>query len=896
MHLGWTRGLRRGYHPAVMFRWMLPLGLIALTPACSDSTPAPPPRSDAGADVGADVNGVSDVATDDAPDVAGDDVPVAPSCVADGAVPTVVPGHCTGAVNDPGLLRANSMEMTALVIPGGQRVAPAPNRLRLDGFPMAMLRLPGTQKVVVTDGGINTERLRVIDLSTPTPTVVPGSVVEFSRDGSTQQPSLFYGLAYDSGHHRLFASGGGGNRVYAFTVSDAGALTADLAHTIDLHVAEHPTMGLPPFVSGIALSADATRLFVSYELGGVLSIRDAETGMEIHRVPFESTAAGADLPNPYAVVTRPGDDRHVYVSLWGTQQVAEVDTTMGVVSRLWSVGKNPEGLLFTPDGTQLYVAASDSDDVATIDLTTPMGTVARHYLGGSMSAPRGISPSALSWGRTGSSPDRRLYVVEAADNAVEVLDPVTFTRVGRIPTEWYPTDVEVLDDGSPVVLTGKGVGLGPNNHPDTTGILDLMGGSIARFAPQTDTQLAMGHTVATANLEAPRGFGRVDCPAGAPYDFPVPQPGAGPSTKIHHVILVVRENKTYDALLGDLPGGYGDPNLTILPHDQMDRVFPNFRGLVRTFSGGDNFYSGAEQSLQGHAWTSLGRTTDFNERAWLTTWGRAQRSPPAVSTTDIGIPEEGSIFDAMANAHVTMQNWGEIVANARFAVPLTRYGSFPQDLTYPDIHRAQNFSDAITNCELAPFTYIVLPNDHTYGGRPGSTTPESMYEDNDEGTGLLIDTVSHSTYWQDTLVIVIEDDPQDGGDRVDNHRSVVLMASPWVRRGYFSHGHYDNASVHHTIEQILGVPPHNRTVGIASTMYDFFTSTPDYTPYTYTPRHDAVTHNPMTGMYAEESARMDWSQIDNQPGLSRLIWRMTHHGATPPWAEIHEVDPDGDGD
>ncbi len=874
-----------------MPRINLAFGSVVLTAACTGGAPVPP--SDAGNDLGVTI-------TDTPP---GEDAPAVvdagvPSCVADGGLPAPTTGQCSAMVNPSALLRANTMDGTALVIPGGQRIVPGANRVRLSGFPMAMLRIPGTLKVVVTDGGIETERLRVVDLSTSPPSVVPGSTVEFARDTSTQQPSLFYGLAYDSAHQRLWASGGGGNRVYAFTVAPTGALTADTAHTIDLHIDEHPSDGsqTSAYVSGIALSADGSRLFVTYQLGDALSIRDAETGAEISHVAFEATNNGADAPWPYAVITRPMDPRHVYVSLWGSRQVAEVDATTATVSRLWTVGKNPEGILFSPDGSTLYAAASDSDAVTTIDVTTPMGTVTQHFLGGSMAAPRGISPSSLAWGHGAMSTTPRLLVTEAADNAVAVIDPRSFTLVGRIPSEWYPTDVVGLDDGSTAVLTGKGLGLGPNNAPETTGILDLMGGSLAVYPPETDTQLAMGDTVATANLEAPRGFATVTCPTGAPDDFPVPLPGDGPSTRIHHVILVVRENKTFDAILGDLPGYYGDPTLTLLPQGQMDRVFTNFRALTRAYAGSDNFYSGAEQSLQGHAWTSLGRTTDFNERAWLTTWGRAQRSPPPIATTDVGLPEEGSLFDAMANAHVTMQNWGEIVANARFAVPFTTYGSLPQDLRYHDIDRARNFARAINGCNLAPFTYIALPDDHSYGAAPGRPTPESMYEDNDEGTGLLIDTITHSTYWHDTLVIVLEDDPQDGGDRVDNHRSVVLMVSPWVRRGYVSHAHYDNASVHHTIELILGVPPHNRTVAIASPMYDFFTPTPDYSTFSYTPRHDAETLNPASGAYSAEAARMDWSQLDNQPGLSRMVWRMTHHGAEPRWARLPAADPDGDGD
>ncbi len=866
---------------------------LAVTPAlaaCSEDAPPPPSDVPSTRDTGTDA-----AAVDDASDagVATPDVPPPQSCFTDAGIPDAgPPGQCHATVADAGLLRANESDGDALVIPGGQRIRRAQHRVALQGFPMSLLPIPGTRLMIVSDGSIQTERLRVVDLSGANPAVVAGSEQDFRRDGSDQQPSLFYGLALTHDAHRLYASGGGGNRVYVFDVSATGVLTPDLARTLDLQHLDATIHGPADcYVSGLALSADDSKLFVTYQNGNALSIRDTTSGMEIRRVNFAPMDAHPAMP--YAVIRRPGDANHVYVSLWGTRQVAEVAVDSGVVARTWTVGKNPEEMLFTTDGATLYVAASDSDAVTTVDLTTPMGDVHENFLGGGATAPRGISPSALAWG-----PDGRLYVTEASENAIAVFDVhAGFRQVGRIATEWYPTDVEVLADGTVASLSGKGFGLGPNNDPSSTDILDLMSGSLATYAAPTDADLVAGDMLVQSFHDVTRTFSDVQCPAGAPDDFPVPHGGTAASTKIRHVILIIRENKTYDALLGDMSEGFGQAAFTIVPSAQMDHTFPNFRTLTRTFSGGDNFYSGAEQSLQGHVWTSLGRTTDFTERAWLTTWGRAQRGTPPIGTTEIGIPEEGTLFDAMANAHVPMENWGEPVARARFIVPLQRYGSVPQDLHYPDIRRARNFIDwTVENCRLSNFTYIVLPNDHTAGGAPGYQTPVSLYQDNDEALGYLVDSISHSTFWRDTLVALIEDDPQDGGDRVDNHRSVVLMASPWVRRHYMSHVHYDNASLHHTIEAILGVPPHNRTVAEAPVMYDFFTSTPDFTPYTYTPRLDPVAMNPATGMYAEASSAMDWSELDNQPGLSRLVWRMTHAGAEPPWRQIEEVDLDGDGD
>ncbi len=829
----------------------------------------------------------------------------------DGGMPP--PGQCTATVNTPvGTRMANETEGNAIVLINGRRIQRAAHRLALSGFPAATLLIPGTHLVVVSDGGIDTEHLRVIDTSANPPAIVPGGDVTFMRDGSGRDPALFYGLAYDPTARVLYASGGGGNRIYAYTVATSGALTPDVARTIDLGLAEGISLGWgasglnSAYVSGLALSADGATLYAALNRGETLAIYPTANPSAVRYVRFEVTDP-LQPPTPYAVITRPGDPAHVYVSLVSALQVAEVDTNTAMVTRTFHVGKNPEELLFSPDGARLLVAASDSDAIEVIDVSMPSAPVHTTYLGGSATAPRGISPSALTWG-----PMNRLYVVEADQNAIDVLDGNTLARIGRIPTEWYPTDVEVEPDGTVIVTHGKGIGAGPNITPGTLGVTDTMSGSIARYAAPTAMELTDGDALVTTQNSVPTTFNDVSCPSGATYDFPVPRIGSsGGSTRIRHVVFVIRENKTYDALLGDYAGttgdpANGDPTLTFSPLADMPDLNPNFHRLVRTFGHGDNYYSNAEQSLQGHVRTANGRSTDYNERTWLTSWGRGSRTPPDQGVTTTGIPEEGGIFAAMNRASVSALDWGETACDATPAQRAGgRYPGLVFNMGVPDIQKARAFADWVqgtnnvsTNplrmCVLPSFTYILLPNDHTKGFQAGRPTPTSYIQDNDEATGFLIDALSHSRFWPETLVVVVEDDPSDGGDHVDNHRSVVLLASPWVRRGHTSHVHYDESSIHHTIELILGVPAHNAVVASAAPMYDLFTSTPDFTPFRYEPRHACEQLNPMGGRLAEQSSQMDFSQPDNAPGLSRMLWEGMH-GRPAPWRAA-PAESDGDGD
>jgi hypothetical protein len=208
----------------------------------------------------------------------------------------------------------------------------------------------------------------------------------------------------------------------------------------------------------------------------------------------------------------------------------------------------------------------------------------------------------------------------------------------------------------------------------------------------------------------------------------------------------------------------------------------------------------------------------------------------------------------------------------------------------PDVEKAAYVAEQVLeSCELSTFSYVLMPNDHTLGLDPGERTPASMIADNDEGVGRLIDAISHSTFWPRTVIFVIEDDPQAGGDHVDNHRSPLLVVSPWVKRGYVSSVHFDEASIYRTIQLILGLEePNSATWLHAAPLFDMFTSTPDYAPYDHIPRRWPEELNPDDGSRdALISASYDWSEPDNQPGLARILWRH-FRGTEPPWPDRPE--------
>ncbi|MBX3246528.1 MAG: hypothetical protein KF901_05035 [Myxococcales bacterium] len=791
--------------------------------------------------------------------------------------PTPAPGRCEARIADPeATLRVGADGDAAYIVPGARRVLRLGTQVRLPGFPMRVRAVPGSDFAIVTDGGVASEQLSVVNLST-------GEVVDQRLFRRRVDEALFLGLAISSDGRRVFASGGGSNviRVYDFDLT-----TGQLEDRASITLADQVSEG---YVSGLALLDDDRTLIAALLFGDQIVVYDTEAGVDVRRVALP------DLSYPYDVVVAPhtsAADATVFVSLWRDRAVVPVEVGAGTVGEAITVGKNPEGLAISPDGATVVVADSDSDSLSILDVAARSRVRQRFVT--SDAAPRGSSPSAGAFDATGD----RFFAVNAGDNAVDVFETDGWTRLGRIPTMWYPTDVQVLTDGRVLLLAGKHEGTGANTNPSRDDILDLVGGSLSIVPAEeiTPENLARWDLEIASNNDRATRFHEVDCEPEAPYDFPIPRPDAGaPSPHIRHVILVVRENKTYDAYFGDLtddegnPYGAGEPSLVLVP--ESEQVIPNTRALARAFAHGDNYYSLAEQSVQGHIWTTLGRTTDFIERSWLTTWGRGYwRIPPQGIDGELGYPEEGGVFDWLVDNEISVTNFGQIVAS-RAAAPFGRYPGLVYNLSVRDVDRARFLEDRwLRTCQLSSFSYVLLPNDHTSGGQPGQPTPRSMIADNDHAVGILVDAISRSTFWPETVIFIIQDDPQDGGDHIDNHRSPMLVISPWVKRGYVSSVHYNESSIFRTIQLIFGVDePLNAYWANASPMYDLFTSTPDFTPYEAIERRWPEEINPAgTGTAFEaQSLRWDFSVPDEQPGLSRALWRH-FHGTDAPWAISRE--------
>lgn len=683
-----------------------------------------------------------------------------------------------------------------VVLPDGRSLTPAGLQTELGGFPADVAiatTASGTRVGLVTNAARGSRRIEVIDLAT-------GALLS-----ELDRADAFPGFTVDG--QRVYASGGNSNLVDVYDLGDDGILTP----VSSISAGEYPT--------GLHLSADHTLLYVALFQDQAVAEVDLATGAVLQTFPTTF--------NPYGLALSP-DGLSAWATGFGDDRVAVIDLTTGDVELL-TVGGNPAGIVIANDGT-VYVAVTNEDVVLALDGTShaEIGRVDLREadISGDDGALPGTSPSSLALAPDGS----RLYVTRAGDNAVGVVDTGSMSVVGNIPVGWYPTGV-ALDGATLLVSNGKGLGSGPN--PDGTSASDSMMGTV-NIIPVEEDSLAVWTQQVADNIARPNAiydFG--DCDG----TFPIPR-NLGDATPIQHVILMVRENKTYDSLLGDLdlPGADRDPSLSQWPQ----LYTPNLHALATQFTNHDNFYDNSESSVQGHLWLTSSFVNEYMERAWIEDYHGVSTFADD-SVTSAGRPVFGTIFTHLIHHGVDLRNYGEIVGSldAVDGIPVMSKtdleypgGFFNTDVT--DEEKATYAADQLfTRGDFPPFVFISLPNDH--GGGPYGDA--AMVADNDYATGIFIDALSKSPYWENTVLFIVEDDPQSAVDHVDGHRSILVIVSPWAKHGYTSHVMASYPSIFRTVEQILGVPPMNRYDALATPLYDAFTSVPDPSTFTALPRN-----------------------------------------------------------
>ena len=683
---------------------------------------------------------------------------------------------------------------------------------------------------------------------------------------------------------------------------------------------------------GFAIDHKRNLIYIALSRNNTVAVVNSSTGRLIEQLPVGIAPYGVIICKDKAYVANWGGRRPRRGDITGptsgsqavTDEAGIVSTgTVSVIDLLtWEitgeidVDLHPCGMALSPDSSRLYIANANSDTVSVIDTATDK-VIARWSTKPMKELPFGSAPNALAVSPDGSI----LYVANGGNNCIAVIDTFTGRITGLIPTGWYPGDVRLTPDGNLLcVANTKGVG-SRNNVKQRQGLSEYLGiempegshnshdhlGSVC-FVPTPNAVELEEYTIRTAaNMNLPRMHQVMNLKSVKERKVPVPtQPGE--TSVFKHVLYIIKENKTYDQIFGDLPQGNGDPSICHFGRD----VTPNHHALAEQFVLLDNFYCNGVLSADGHQWTDQGYVTDYIEKSF----GGFTRSYPYDGDDVLAYASSGFIWDHTLRAGLTFRNYGEMVkadiepSNATWADIYNDYlngtskvkiratamvrglenYTCPTFVGFPgivqDVYRTEKFLEEFRQCQAEGQWYnlmiMLLPNDHTAATKPGRPTPRAMVADNDLALGRIVEAVSHSRFWPETVIFVVEDDPQDGLDHVDGHRTVALCISPYTKRHQVTSTFYNQNSMLRTIELILGLAPMNQFNMAANPMRNCFTETPLLTPYTALPNNIALDEmNPpvssLTGrqrFYALKSMELPLDEIDraDEDMLNRIIW------------------------
>jgi DNA-binding beta-propeller fold protein YncE len=789
----------------------------------------------------------------------------------------------------------------------GWRIKPAGRNIPLSTLPMSHALAPDGRMFAVLNGGFAKPSISLLDLET----LRESARVEIG-DG-------WRGLAFSADGGKLYVGNGARGTLTEYGV-DGAKLT--MRSRVDLYPGE--AQGTAHLIADIMPWKDRL-LVVDHEQDKVLEVDPLEgkvsTGFPVAR-------------NPYAVLLSP-DGNSVFVSSWSTAQVVEYRLPDGVELARIVVGAHPTEMLWLPAPIpragrdndderpgvalpRMAVACANTNSVYVLQKGGPTWRVKeRVNIALTPRQPVGMTPSSLSL-----SPDRqRMYVACSDANAVAVADVTgASTKVlGFVPTGWYPTAVRALRGGRLVVLNGKGMGSHANpDGPDparrrTPGqkseyVAAIQEGSALVIDKIDGAQLAAYTRTVLEN--SPYRDSLLD-KASIEKGNPVPQTPGG-ATPIKHVILLMKENRTYDQVLGDMKEGNGDPNLVLFG----ETVTPNHHKLAREFVLLDNFYVNADVSADGYYWTTAAIEPDSDQKTWPMEYGGRVYSPhggpnmfSVMPNTPEGIRQTpgGFLWDKAAEAGVSFYNYGFSAINlpdppdtgvqiqdVRDPVlkPHTSYYFRQHDRSFSDVKRIQVFLHDLAAWEkkgdMPRLVVMSIGNDHTEGTRPGRCTPVSCVADNDQAVGVAVEGLTKSKFWSSTAMFILEDDAQDGPDHVDSHRSPAFVISPYTRRGVVDSTLYNTTSVLRTIELILGLKPMTTFDAAARPMANAFQRAPNLTLYhNEPPRVPLNEKNPARSTTAERSEKLDFTASDraDEHELNDILWLAIK--GTPPPAPVH---------
>ncbi len=803
----------------------------------------------------------------------------------------------------------------SILVPSNQLLRPAGFQIVLPGRPVDLALTPNGRFLVVKNKG-DLDLIRLSDR-----TVM--QTLPFERGGAS-----FTGLCLSADGKEIYVTDTE-NRICVASLDEKNIMKWQ-----EPILLPSPPIGDYPYPGGLIFNEAGDKLFVTLSRNNTLGVVSPSK-----KTVTEITVGVA----PYDVLLK--DNNKAYVTNWGGRLANEgestykssgtpmlvdpetgigsngtisvVDLSENKVVKSIEVGLHPSGMAFGPDKEKLYIACANSDEIFIINTSTDEVTekISVHDTEGSIF---GSSPNDIA-----VSPDgKTLYVANGTDNAICVIrvgDPSKV--IGYIPTAWYPGTVLLGKNGGTLYVANiKGNG-SRNNRTDRNGFNshDHLGSISIIPIPDEKTLKGMS-SIVSANNSLTSAYRNKEKKKSGNKPVPVPVV-AGQKSVFKHVVYIIKENRTYDQVFGDMPQGNGDTSLVMFGRD----ITPNHHNLAENFVLLDNFYCSGILSADGHQWTDEAIVTDYLEKSF----GGFTRSYPYDGDDPLAYASSGFIWDNVLRHNLTFRDYGEFVnaviepSNSTFSDIwqdyITKSGKItirakanldqlkpyicPSYIGFPgtvsDQYRADEFIKELDEYEkndnFPNFVIMLLPNNHTSGTRPGMPVPEAAVADNDFALGRIVEAISSSKFWNETCILVTEDDPQNGFDHVDGHRTVGMVISPYTKRGEVISTYYSQINMVKTIENILGLPPMNKMDMSAEAMTDCFTPKPDFSPYKALPANIPLDRlNPsLTSLsgaplyWAEKSLEQDLEDVDriDDDTFNRIIWHAVK-GYDKPYPEL----------
>jgi YVTN family beta-propeller protein len=793
------------------------------------------------------------------------------------------------AVNAANVRQRSHLTPNENLLFNGWGATPAGMHTPITDIALKLVIAPDKARLLAVGGGYNKHGVSLVDPATR-------AVTQF-----LSLTQAWNGLAFNKEGSRFFVSGGSSGILHAFNYSGGKA-----THERSLNISNELS---PMFLAGMAVHPSTGKLFICNEANHELLIVNPDT-LEIER----TIAVGQ---HPHSVVIGL-EHRYAYVSNWGSRSVTIIDTIRNKRVRDFTVGIRPNDMTMAPDG-RLFVACSGDNSVHVIQTKVleeagPDASPARRLWEGAREvistslypqSPEGSTPSSVA-----VSPDgRTLFVANSDNNAVAVVDisnsisdearrnreSVSVVE-GFIPVGWYPTAVGVSPDNKTLfVANGKGLDSKPNfpvSTPDPRKlhkppafdyIAKLFSGSVSFIArPDAAQMAAYTEQVRKNSPFVPDQFYRAPIKS----DSIIPDK-VGAACPIKYVLYIIKENRTYYQVMGDMKDakgkaiGNGDPNLTIYG----ETVTPNHHQIARDYVLLDNLYCNGDVSVDGHSWCDAAIATDYNQRSWILSYSKHGK---LFGNEEMETPANGYLWDLCRRHGITYKNYGEGAQR----VPSANRGKWAGrdnkkvDSWIADLKKAE------AGGELPRFTIMSLGENHTQGSTPGAFTPDACVASNDLGLGKIVEAATRSKFWKEMAIFVIEDDAQNGPDHVDAHRTIGFVISPYTKRAAVDSTLYTTASMVRTIELILGLPPLTQYDAGATPMFNSFTKQAKVTPYTaIVPAIDLTAKNTPKTPYAKQSARMNFREYDRAPEdeLNRILWHLAKGPDAPYPTPIHRA-------